>query len=86
MGTPNKRTQDVIERLDALGCDPLEGMARLAMDEANAPELRGRMFAELAGYCYPKRKAVELAGDAERGPIQVQWKEIVRRVIDPAGT
>ncbi len=85
-GTPNKRTLAVIERLEALGCDPLEGMARLALDQGNPPELRGRMFAELAGYCYPKRKAVELSGDAERGPIQVQWKEIVRRVIYPAGT
>jgi hypothetical protein len=33
------------------------------MDEKHSPELRGRMFAELAQYVYPKRKAVELAGD-----------------------
>ena len=47
-GTPNKRTQDVIGLLEALGCDPIEGMARIAMDENNAPELRGRMYAELS--------------------------------------
>jgi hypothetical protein len=62
-GTPNKRTQDVIERLAALNCDPIEGMARIAMDEANAPELRGRMFSELAQYVAPKRKAVEHSGE-----------------------
>lgn len=52
-GAPNKRTQDVNERLDALGCDPIEGMARIAMDETNPPKLRSRMFAELAGYVAP---------------------------------
>lgn len=58
-GTPNKRTVELAERLTALGCDPIEGMALIAMNEANPPELRGRMFAELAGYLFPKRKAVE---------------------------
>ena len=58
-GTPNKVTIEVITKLNALGCDPIEGMARIAMDEANAPELRGKMFAELAGYIAPKRKAIE---------------------------
>ena len=31
-------------------------MARIAMDESHTPELRARMFAELAQYVYPKRK------------------------------
>jgi len=30
-GTPNKKTQEVIERLKELGCDPIEGMAKIAM-------------------------------------------------------
>ena len=42
------RERDVRERLEALRCDPMAGMAALAMDEANAGELRGRMYAELA--------------------------------------
>jgi hypothetical protein len=32
-GTPNKQSQAVIDWLKALGCDPIEGMARIAMDE-----------------------------------------------------
>ena len=56
---PNKATSDVLATLASLGCDPIEGMARIAMDTANAPEFRGRMFAELAGYVAPKRKAIE---------------------------
>lgn len=68
-GTANKATLDVQERLAALGCDPIEGMARLAMDLANDPALRGRMFAELAGYVAPKRKAVDFVMlNEERSP------------------
>ena len=62
-GTPNRRTQEIIEKLEALGCDPVEGMAKLAADENNSAELRGRMYAELAQYVAPKRKAVEHSGD-----------------------
>jgi len=58
-GTPNKKTQELQARLLYIGCDPIEGMALLAMDTNNSPELRGRMYAELAQYVAPKRKAVE---------------------------
>jgi len=60
-GTPNRKTQEISELLESLGCYPIEGMARIAMDEKQTPELRGRMYAELAQYLYPKRKAVEVA-------------------------
>jgi hypothetical protein len=62
-GTPNRLTGDIAARIEAIGCDPIEGMARLAMDENNTPELRGRMYAELAAYLYPKRKSIELESD-----------------------
>ena len=39
-GTPNRRTQEIIEKLEELGCDPVEGMAKLAADENNSAELR----------------------------------------------
>lgn len=58
-GTPNKRTQEVIDKLGKLGCDPIEGMARIAMDQSNSIELRARMYSELACYVAPKRKSVE---------------------------
>jgi hypothetical protein len=62
-GTPNRRTANVIDRLEQLGCDPIEGMALIAMDADNAPELRGRMFAELAGYVAPKRRALDVSAE-----------------------
>jgi len=71
-GTPNKRTLDVIDRLEQLNCDPIEGMAKIAMDEANPPELRGRMFSELAQYTCPKRRAVEHSGEGS-GEISISW-------------
>lgn len=62
-GTLNKRTTELSERLESLGCDPIEGMAQIAMNGSNPPELRGRMYAELAGYLFPKRKATEVKLD-----------------------
>src|SRR4030095_67280 len=72
-GTPNKRTAEIMERLEVLGCDPIEGMARLAMDESNPPELRGRMFSELAQYVAPKRKAVEHSAGNGAGSVTFSW-------------
>lgn len=61
-GTPNKLSLTVATRLEELGCDPIEGMARIAMDSKSPDDLRGRMCAELANYVYPKRKAIEHSG------------------------
>ena len=66
-GTPNRRTQDIQSLLARMGCDPIEGMARIAMDPQNPVEVRARMYAELAGYVAPKRKAIQIdGGDANR--------------------
>jgi hypothetical protein len=71
-GTPNRKTQEISALLDSLGCDPIAGMARIAMNEAHPPELRGRMYAELAQYLFPKRKAVEHSGLAEEERLTVR--------------
>ena len=62
-GTPNRKTKEVSELLESLGCNPIEGMVAIAANQQNPPELRGRMYAELAQYVYPKRRAVEHSGD-----------------------
>jgi hypothetical protein len=59
VGSPDRRTVDVIDKLAALRCDPITGMALMAMNENNPVELRARMFSELAQYVAPKRKAME---------------------------
>jgi hypothetical protein len=64
-GTPNRKTREVAELLETLNCNPIEGMVSIATDPRASLELRARMYAELAQYVYPKRKAVELAGDPD---------------------
>src|SRR5690348_16727155 len=60
-GTPNRNTRALIEKLEELGCDPIEGLAKVALDPTTKPELKVRCFAELAQYIYPKRKAIDFA-------------------------
>ncbi len=62
VGTPCKLASDVRARLQELGCDPIEGMAKLAMDEKTPVAIAQRCHAELAQYVYPKRRAVEISG------------------------
>ncbi len=63
-GTPNRKTQAVIDRLEALGCDPIEGMGRIAMDEKVEMSIRAQMYKELAQYGASKRKAIEVRSEA----------------------
>jgi hypothetical protein len=58
----NKKTADVVEKLAQLKFDPIEAMARIAMNKKATLELRGRMAAELAQYVAPKRRATEHSG------------------------
>jgi len=58
-GTPNKKTGEIAKKLRKLGCDPIEGLAKIALDPESKPELKVRCLAELAQYLYPKRKPVD---------------------------
>lgn len=60
---------EVSLKLQELGCDPIEGMARLATDEKQEVGIRARMYAELAQYVWPKRRAIEHSGPGGE-PIQ----------------
>jgi len=61
-GSLNKRTVEVIEKLEALNCDPIKGMAKIAMNKKNPVGLRASMYKELAQYIAPKRRAMEMTG------------------------
>jgi hypothetical protein len=73
-GALNKRTRDVIDRLAALRCDPIAGMAKIAMDKKTPLEIRARMYSELAQYVAPKRKALEHS--AQPGMIEALLAKI----------
>lgn len=77
-GTPNKTTQDIQAKLDALGCDPITGMAEIAAEARTAGDfnLAGQMYKELAQYVAPKRKAIEVQGDVTMGGgLTIKWSE-----------
>lgn len=76
-GVLNKRTVEVEQRLLELGCDPILGMAKIATNPKVAIELRAKMYAELAAYVYPKRKAVE-----HSGAIELPVRLVMRSVLD----
>jgi len=71
-------------------------MAKIAMDEANPPELRGRMFAELAGYVarrerlssIPRRRIGEHHGqlddreDVRSLPASELVDQVLQRIAD----
>ena len=72
-GSENRATIQVKEVLARTGCDPIQGMAWIAMNDADAlglPDgeaipitLRAKMFEALAPYVAPKRRATELTID-----------------------
>ncbi len=74
-GTPNRQTQLVRDRLAELKCDPVAGLAQIAMDPANTSELRARVYADLLAFSAPKPKAIELtAGErAEPQELIISW-------------
>lgn len=59
-GSINKITSDIAFALGKLGCDPIVGMAKIAMDKKNDVTVRLRAYAEVAQYQYPKRRSVEI--------------------------
>lgn len=59
-GTPNKRTQELLDKLRELNFDPLENLVVIANDETTSTELKVKINIELLNYVYPKRKAIAM--------------------------
>ena len=78
-GTPNKATLEVQERLEELGCDPIEGMARIGMEAEQRGEfqLAGQMYKELAQYVAPKRRATEISTNVTT--THEEWLELLEQ-------
>lgn len=68
---------------ERLGCEPIEGMVRIANNPKAKLELRARMLAEIAQYMYPKLRAIEHSGPGG-GPMEVNVSgtEMLARRID----
>ena len=66
-GSLGEKTKAVQAKLDQLGCDPIEALANISMDNSNTPELRFQANKELAQYVAPKRKAIEMDANLDGG-------------------
>lgn len=80
-GTPNKDNQSVMDKLAELKCDPLMGMAEIAITSMTDGDyhLAFQCFKELGQYVAPKRKSIEVSGDLGvdiRADIMVGFRDI----------
>ncbi len=66
-GSLGEKTKAVQAKLEELGCDPIEALANISMDNSNTPELRFQANKELAQYVAPKRKAIEMDANLDGG-------------------
>lgn len=45
-GVPTRKTVEIAEKLAALGCDPIEGMAKIALGHVPCPRCQGAALAK----------------------------------------
>ena len=76
VGVPNKRSDEIADKLAALNCDPIEGMAKIASQAMGEGDLTlaGNMYKELAQYVAPKRKAIEHTAP-EGIDMRIRWAD-----------
>lgn len=63
-----------------MGCESIEDMAQIAMDETVDQSIRAQMYKELAGYVAPK-KAVKM-----RGGSGVSLIDLIRAIDQHGGS
>lgn len=80
-GQPNKRTKEIQERLEELGCDPIEGMAMISADPTVSQELKFQCYKELAQYVAPKRKAIDMNANMS-GEFNIQVVRFTEEAVD----
>ncbi len=73
-GSLNKRTQEVIDRLNELGFDPIQGMVQIANEARQQGDLAlsGAMCKELAQYMYPKIKSI--THQVNKDSIEIEYQ------------
>jgi len=64
-GTPNKKTQDLLERCAQRGVDPFEVLLELCQSDDDAIRLQAAK--EACKYIHPQRKAIEMSNPEGEG-------------------
>ena len=77
-GVPNKRTQAIKAMLDEMDCDPIEGMAKIALKARKDGDtsLEAQMLKELAPYHSPKLSASKVEATVESKSFEERLKEL----------
>jgi hypothetical protein len=77
-GTPNKRSQEMLETFDRIVAkhgDPLEALAEMAFDPNHPLDIRKDCMKDLVQYGYAKKKSVEISGPNGQ-PLEVRFQLI----------
>jgi hypothetical protein len=61
-GTPNKRTQEVVAKIEASGLTPLDYMLKVMRDENELPDVRLDAAKAAAPYVHPRLATIENTG------------------------
>ncbi len=78
-GTPNKKTLEVHEILAKHNFNVIEELIELYNRTGNEDATAGvavKCLTELASYCYPKRKALEVSGELNNPYLAMSYEEL----------
>ncbi len=81
-GQRSALAKDVASRLEELRCDPIEGLARLALDAKIDPAIRRLCFSDLMKYVYPQRRSVEFSGQINTVGVTIDGTSALRALED----
>lgn len=75
-------SNDVRARLEEIGCDPVAGLATMALDERVDAGIRRLCFADLMKYVYPQRRSVEFSGQINTVGVTIDGNSALRALED----
>jgi hypothetical protein len=83
-GSRNRRTAELISKLDAMGCDPAEQLVRVASEAEAAGnlDLAIRAYAALMPYRWPRLAGSSKAEDLEKADDPASVTERISRIAD----
>lgn len=67
-GTPNRSTLAAREKLDALGCEPIAGLAKIAEDPNTALAFKLQAYSILMPYAYSRLKVTDESSREHSSP------------------
>lgn len=81
-GTPNKKSEALLDVCERLNLNPFEAMAQIALDHSQEPGLRFNALKEICQYVYPKRKAIEHSGEINNPYADKTYEELKDLVLE----